>query len=139
MYGASLRGVQVAAPIIYRGTFGTGMFQCLYQPGAAHWAMLPSTLEWHVAAVLLGAAGALFRPSGWLLGAVMLALSLLVAAPCVAALRYNQRGLSPRLCPASHCRPLLRPAARSILDAVPHAAFVAARHAPGTAVSSWPS
>ncbi len=39
MYGASLPGLRVAAPIIYRGTFGTGMFQCLYQPGAAHWAM----------------------------------------------------------------------------------------------------
>ena len=46
MYGGSLQGIQLAVPIIYRGMFGTGMFQCLYQPGAAHWAMLPSTLEW---------------------------------------------------------------------------------------------
>jgi O-antigen biosynthesis protein len=80
MYGASLQGLQVAAPIIYRGTFGTGMFQCLYQPGAAHWAMLPTTLEWHVAALLAGVTGALIRPFGWIAGAVMLALSLLVAA-----------------------------------------------------------
>ena len=64
MYGGSLQGLQLAVPIIYRGTFGTGMFQCLYQPGAAHWAMLPSTLEWQVAALLLGLAGALVRPWG---------------------------------------------------------------------------
>ncbi len=80
MYGASLQGLQFASPIIYRGAFGTGMFQCLYQPGAAHWAMLPSTLEWQVAAVLLGVAGALVRSFGWVGGAGMLALSILVAA-----------------------------------------------------------
>ena len=80
MYGASLQGLQVASPIIYRGAFGTGMFQCLYQPGASHWAMLPSTLEWHVAALLLGVAVALVRSFGWVGGAGMLALSILVAA-----------------------------------------------------------
>ena len=64
MYGGSLQGLQLAVPIIYRGTFGTGMFQCLYQPGAAHWAMLPSTLEWQVAALLLGLAGVLVSPWG---------------------------------------------------------------------------
>src|SRR5206468_5331782 len=37
-------------------SFGTGMFQCLYQPGPAHWAMLPSTLEWHAAAALVAVA-----------------------------------------------------------------------------------
>ena len=80
MYGGSLQGLQLDVPIIYRGTFGTGMFQCLYQPGVAHWAMLPSTLEWQVAALLLGLAGVLVGPSGWILGAGMLGLSLLVAA-----------------------------------------------------------
>jgi hypothetical protein len=79
MYGATLGGLQVATPIIYRGIFGTGMFQCLYQPGAAHWIMLPSTLEWQVAAVLLGLSGALVWPFGWTLGVGMLALSVLVA------------------------------------------------------------
>ncbi len=80
MYGASLPGLQVAAPIIYRGTFGTGMFQCLYQPGAAHWALAPGTLEWQVGALLLGLAGALVHPVGWLPGAALLGLSLAVAA-----------------------------------------------------------
>jgi GT2 family glycosyltransferase len=89
MYGASLQGLQVAAPIIYRGTFATGMFQCLYQPGAAHWAMLPSTLEWQVTALLFCLAGALVRPSGWLVGACMLCLSMLVAALQAAHARFE--------------------------------------------------
>ncbi|HXG08646.1 MAG TPA: glycosyltransferase [Gemmataceae bacterium] len=79
LYGASLRGLHLGRPIIYRGTFGTGLFQCLYQPGPAHWAMLPSTLEWHLAAALAGLAG-LFWPPAWLAVAVMLGLSLAVAA-----------------------------------------------------------
>ena len=62
MYGGSLQGIQLAVPIIYRGMFGTGMFQCLYQPGAAHWAMLPSTLEWQGAALLARTGGGA-RPS----------------------------------------------------------------------------
>jgi GT2 family glycosyltransferase len=112
MYGASIQGLQLAAPIIYRGTFGTGMFQCLYQPGAAHWAMLPSTLEWQVAALLIGLAGALVRPMGWVIGAGMLGLSLLVAA-----LQASQAHLVPahrrrcaRLLIASLCyaQPLVR-------------------------------
>src|SRR5262249_7119592 len=78
MYGASLPGLQLAGPIIYRGTFGTGMFQCLYQPGVAHWAMVPSTLEWQMAAGLLGLGGAVVRPLGWV-AVGMLVLSVVVA------------------------------------------------------------
>ena len=91
MYGGSLQGLQVALPIIYRGTFGTGMFQCLYQPGAAHWAMLPSTFEWQVAALLLGLAGAIVRPLGWVLGAGY-------AGPVAA-------GRRPASGPGPHCAP----------------------------------
>jgi GT2 family glycosyltransferase len=75
LYGAALRGLRVAGPIIYRGTFGTGLFQCLYQPGSAHWAMLPSTLEWHLAAALLGLAALGWSPA-WFGVAVMLGVSL---------------------------------------------------------------
>jgi GT2 family glycosyltransferase len=78
LYGASLQGLRLAQDIIYRGTFGTGLFQCVYQPGPAHWAMLPSTLEWHVVLALVGLAGLLW-PLAWLGAGVMLALSLLVA------------------------------------------------------------
>ena len=66
LYGPRCRACSSPLPIIYRGTFGTGLFQCLYQPGPAHWAMLPSTLEWHLAAVLHGLAA---RPAvGWVSG-----------------------------------------------------------------------
>jgi GT2 family glycosyltransferase len=78
LYGPSLQGLRIAEDIIYRGTFGTGLFQCLYQPGPAHWAMVPSTLEWHLAAALVGLIG-LFSPEAWVGVALMLALSLTVA------------------------------------------------------------
>src|SRR5207248_3643813 len=77
LYGASLRGLRLGGAIIYRGTFGTGLFRCVYQPGAAHWAMLPATLEWHVAAALAGLL-ALFWPPAGAGGAGMLARSLAV-------------------------------------------------------------
>src|SRR5262249_53997398 len=73
--GAALRGLRLGVPIIYRGTFGCGLFQCLYQPLPAHWAMLPSTLEWHAAAALVALTGLLW-PAAWALAAAMLGLSL---------------------------------------------------------------
>ncbi len=78
LYGASLQGLRLGEPIVYRGTYARGLFQCLYQPGPAHWAMLPSTLEWHV--MLLGVALlAIAWPRLLAAFAVMLALSLSVA------------------------------------------------------------
>src|SRR6185369_15018253 len=89
-YGASLQGLRVGSPVIYRGVFGTGLFQCIYQPGPAHWAMLPSTLEWHLAILLVALAGLFWLPI--LAGAgVMLAISLLVAA-----LQARQARLAPQ-------------------------------------------
>jgi O-antigen biosynthesis protein len=79
LYGASLPGLRVAQSIIYRGVFGSGLFQCLYQPAPAHWAVLPSTLEWHAAAAL-AAAAAIVWPVAGVAAAAMLALSLLVAS-----------------------------------------------------------
>src|SRR4029077_8144010 len=77
-YGPSLQGLVVGQPIIYHGTFGKGLFQTIYQPGPAHWAMAPSTLEWHLVAVAL-----LLLGIGWtslaLIGGVMLLVSLVVA------------------------------------------------------------
>jgi GT2 family glycosyltransferase len=90
LYGASLQGLRLSRSIIYRGVFGTGFFQCLYQPAPAHWAMLPATLEWHVAAGLVGLAGFLWWPA-WLIAAAMLVL-----APAVAALQAAQAVLPPQ-------------------------------------------
>src|SRR5262249_10649403 len=104
MYGAALRGIRLASAVIYRGTFATGLFQCLYQPGPAHWAMLPSTLEWHLAALLL-AGGALFWPPAWLAVAFLLGLSFIVAAlqATQARLAPQHEGLSSRLVLAALC------------------------------------
>jgi GT2 family glycosyltransferase len=115
LYGASLLGPRLAAPIIYRGTFSTGFFQCLYQPGPAHWAMLPGTLEWHVAVGLAGLA-ALFWPAAGLAVAAMLALSLAVAALQAAQARLapEHDGLGSRCLVGALCylQPLVRSWAR---------------------------
>ena len=90
MYGASLQGLRLDDAIIYRGTFGTGLFQCIYQPGPANWAMLPVTLEWQLA----GGCSRwprLFLPPAWAAAGAMLALSL-----AVAALQAGQATLAPR-------------------------------------------
>jgi hypothetical protein len=101
--------------MIYRGTFGTGLFQCLYQPGPAHWAMLPSTLEWHAAALLVGLT-ALVWPAAALMAGSMLALSMLVAALQAAQVRLlaPHDGLKARSLVAvlSYLQPLVRSWAR---------------------------
>jgi GT2 family glycosyltransferase len=111
LYGASLRGLRLGGALIYRGVFGTGPFQCLYRPGPAHWAMLPSTLEWHLAAGLVALA-ALFWPPAWLAVAALLALSVGVSAlqAAQAALPPGHDGLRSRLLLAALCyaQPLVR-------------------------------
>jgi GT2 family glycosyltransferase len=79
LYGSSLRGLCLTDAIIYRGIFGTGLFQCLYRPVPAHWALLPSTLEWHLAASVTALVARYWVPA-WSGVAAMLVLSLLVAA-----------------------------------------------------------
>src|SRR5579871_1979067 len=111
LYGASLRGLRLDDALIYRGTFGTGFFQCLYQPAPAHWAMLPSTLEWHLAAGLL-ALTAVFWPMAGIGAAVMLVLALLVAGLQAAQARLapEYEGLEARLVVMALCyaQPLVR-------------------------------
>jgi GT2 family glycosyltransferase len=89
MYGASLQGLRLGRPIIYRGTFGTALFQCLYQPGPAHWAMLPATLEWHAVAAMLLVWSVLWPPL------LLMSAAMLLAAATVAALQAAQARLSP--------------------------------------------
>jgi GT2 family glycosyltransferase len=111
LYGTALQGLRLAGPIIYRGTFGTALFQSLYQSGPAHWAMLPSTLEWHVA-VLLVAVGTLFWPPAGIVALAMLTLSLLVAAlqAAQACLPPEHDGFASRLLVMALCyaQPLVR-------------------------------
>lgn len=116
LYGASLRGLRLGSAIVYRGTFGSGLFQCVYQPGPAHWAMLPGTFEWHAAAALAVVLGLAWLP--WLLGvaAVMLGLSALVAVvqAVQARLPTAHDGLRSRALVAALCyaQPLVRSWAR---------------------------
>ncbi len=89
MYSAGLPGLRLGAPIIYSGTFATGLFQCVYQPGPAHWAMLPTTLEWHFLTMLTGAV-ALCWPLAWVLAAL-----IWTASVAAAGLQAAQARLAP--------------------------------------------
>lgn len=111
LYGAGLQGLRLGEPLIYHGMFGAGLFQCIYRPGPAHWAMLPSTLEWHAAAVLAALAGLAWTPALFVAGA-MLVLSVLIAGlqAAQASLPRPYRGLTSRLVVAGLCyaQPLVR-------------------------------
>jgi GT2 family glycosyltransferase len=111
LYGGSARGVRLGGPVIYHGTFASGLFQSLYQPGPAHWATLPATLEWHFAAVAVALAALLWWPAAVVAG-VMLALSLGVAVLQAAQARLPKAhdGLRSRLVVAalSYAQPLVR-------------------------------
>lgn len=111
LYGASLRGLCLDRPIIYRGTFGTGLFQCLYQPRPAHWAMLPGTLEWHLAIGLCCLMVPLWSVMAGV-AALMWLLALLVAALQAAQVRLlpHHDGLRSRVVVMLLCyaQPLVR-------------------------------
>ncbi len=111
LYGASLRGLHLREALVYRGTFGTGFFQCLYQPPAAHWAMIPASLEWHIAAAFAAVNTLVWRPAGWI-ALVMLALSAVVALLQAAQARLPARhgGVGARAVVAalSYAQPLVR-------------------------------
>jgi hypothetical protein len=97
--------------MIYRGVFGTGLFQCIYRQGPAHWAMLPSTLEWHGVA-LVALLASLVWPLWGLAGVGMLALSVVLACLQAANARLLARHDGPlsRLVVAGLCyaQPLVR-------------------------------
>jgi GT2 family glycosyltransferase len=111
LYGNACQGVRVGGPIIYRGTFASGLFQCVYRPGPAHWATLPATLEWHAVAIGVALAGFVWWPL-WVVAAVMLLLSFGVAGLQAAQARLPRQhdGVVPRLIVATLCyaQPLVR-------------------------------
>jgi hypothetical protein len=111
MYGAALQGLRFGAPIIYSGTFATGFFQCIYQPGPAHWAMLPTTLEWHLVMALVAVIGAVW-PLAWIATGLMLTSSVAVAGLQAAQARLAppHRGWMSRLVVFALCyaQPLVR-------------------------------
>lgn len=116
LYGVSLQGLRLGAPRIYRGTFASGLFQCVYKPGPSHWAMLPGTLEWHAVAAALAVLGAAGLAQGAILAALMVGLSLLVAGlqALQARIPPEHDGRRSRLLVAFLCyaQPLVRSWAR---------------------------
>jgi len=116
VYGAAAADLGLFPPIIYRGTFATGLFQCLYQRAPMYWATLPSSLEWHVLAVVIVlAAAAVWLPLA-ALGALMVALALLAALLRAfhASLPADRRGARARSVVTALCylQPLVRSWAR---------------------------
>src|SRR5262245_10053044 len=115
LYGESLRGLRLGKSIIYRGTYATGLFQCIYQPGPAHWATVPSTLEWQLAATLIAVAAVIW-PGMLFIAAGMLGLSIFVAILQGIQARLSQQhdGLVSRLVVMGLCygQPLVRSWAR---------------------------
>jgi prepilin-type N-terminal cleavage/methylation domain-containing protein len=111
MYGAALQGVRLERPIIYHGNFGTGLFQCIYQPRPAHWVLLPSTLEWHMMLTICLLLAAIF-PAVLIVATAMWILSLAVAAVQAAQARLPARysGCRSRLVVMGLCylQPLVR-------------------------------
>jgi O-antigen biosynthesis protein len=111
MYGASSKGIVLSGPKIHRGPFGTGLFQTLYRSGPSHWAMLPSTLEWHVGVAAMALLALLWQPA-WIAVAVMLLLSVLVAAlqAATASLptRYDVPGARLLIAGLCYAQPLVR-------------------------------
>src|SRR5262249_10675938 len=104
-------GVRLGGDIIYHGTFATGLFQTAYQPGPAHWATLPATLEWHGATAALALAGVLWWPLCFV-AILMLIMSAVVAGVLAgqAKLAPEHDGLRSRLIVAALCyaQPLVR-------------------------------
>jgi GT2 family glycosyltransferase len=111
MYATGLQGLRLRRAIIYSGTYATGLFQCIYQPTPAHWAMLPTTLEWHLVTALFVLVG-LGWPWSFAVAGIMLAISVLVTAGQTAQARLERRhdGLRSRLVVfmLSYAQPLVR-------------------------------
>jgi O-antigen biosynthesis protein len=142
LYGSSLHGLRLGEAIIYRGTYATGLFQCIYQPGTSHWAMLPTTLEWHAAALFV-ALGAVLLPWMLAISVCMVAVSLLLALVQAfqARLVRQHDGIASRLVVAALCyaQPLVRSWARyrtrSLMPAAEEREFSAADR--GTIQVPW--
>jgi O-antigen biosynthesis protein len=77
---------------IYHGTWGSGLFQSVYQPRSGLLAALPSLPEWYfviAALAALSALGAVWQPMLFLIPLLALAIGVLLAAPFVAAARAS--------------------------------------------------
>lgn len=115
LYGSGLKGLRLSRPVIYRDTFASGLFQTIYQPEPAHWAMLPGTLEWHLVALAMACFAVYWHPAGFA-AAAMLAISVFIAGLQArqADLEPGYSNLKSRIVVAALClaQPLVRSWAR---------------------------
>lgn len=115
LYGAYLSGLRLGNPLIHHGRFGRGLFQTIYQPGPAHWAMLPSTLEWHALAFGLAIASFAWFPALIMAIVMMLCTFAVVAGQTMQAkISRAYDGFAARCVVACLCwlQPLIRSHAR---------------------------
>ena len=84
MYGGGLVGLRFGKTHIHGGVFGLGLFQTLYQPAPAHWAMIPSTIEWHFLTGLMWVGAAFGLPT------IHEAVVMTVLIPLIAVLQAAQ-------------------------------------------------
>jgi hypothetical protein len=90
VYGGAGDSLHFGKPVIYHGVWGTGLFQTLYQPAAAHLATLPATLEWHFMALLCGLMAFAWPRFG------LVALAMILLSVLVALMRAAQAPLAPK-------------------------------------------
>ncbi len=115
LYGACFQGITLEPPVIYRGTFCTAPFQCIYRAGPAHWAMIPTTLEWHLLAGLVATAG-LIHGSMLCTALTMWCLSLVLAGlqavQAQVARKYDSPKVRATVAALCYLQPLVRSWAR---------------------------
>jgi GT2 family glycosyltransferase len=117
LYGNCMSGVRLGRRRVHGGVFGQGLFQTLYRPAAAHWAMLPSTLEWHILLLGLLSAGLTAGVATmWITATVMFALTLMVtilqSAQASPAARHDGIGTRAMIAMLCWLQPLVRSASR---------------------------
>jgi GT2 family glycosyltransferase len=112
LYRPSRQILRLTQPVVYRGTFGTAPFQCLYDSGSPHWAMLPATLEWHFVALITALAAFVWTPVWLGVTVAMLGLSVAVAMgqAAEAYVARKHEGFASRLLIGALCyaQPLVR-------------------------------
>ncbi len=115
LYGAFLSGLRLGGPLIHHGRFGRGLFQTIYKPGPAHWAMLPTTLEWHAVAGGFALAAIAWLPALFVAMLMLLCTFAVVVGQAIQAnvARAND-GIAARCVVATLCwlQPLVRSYAR---------------------------
>jgi GT2 family glycosyltransferase len=97
IYGGLDRAYGWSRSRIYHGTWGTALFQSIYQPVPGRFASLPAMPEWYVvilALAVLSALGSLWRPL------LVMALPLLAGAVTASVIQATGSAARARLCEA---------------------------------------